>query len=137
MNKTPILYCTIGLPFSGKEEWVQRQGLPVVSLAANEALLSVKTEGKKAAANPLEFTQLMIKSLFRAGNRVVVLLANNLTKEDREYWQAPNKGDWQCIFRTFEMSEKEVIRNAVAAGASKQELAKLRETVKSYERLNK
>ena len=135
MNKTPILYCTVGLPFSGKKEWAQCQGLPVVSLAANEVLLSAKAGNKKAAINPLEFTQLMIKSLFKAGNRVIVLLANNLTKEDREYWQASNKGDWQCVFRTFEMSEKEVMRKAIAAGVSKQELAKFREMVKSYEAL--
>lgn len=139
MATLPTLYCTVGLPFSGKEEWAACQGLPVVSLAANEVVMnnsSGKTTPKsKTAPDPLAFTRQLIECLFAAGNKVVILLAENLTEQERQYWQDEAGASWQTVFREFQISEKEALRKATAAGASKQELSRIRELSKKIETL--
>lgn len=136
---TPTLYCTVGLPFSGKAAWAACQGLPVVSLAANEAIIgSNKTtqKGKATAPDPLAFTKQLIECLFAAGNQVVILLAENLTEQERAYWQDEADASWQTVFREFQISEKEALRKATAAGASKQELGRIRELSKNATPIN-
>ncbi|EAY29954.1 hypothetical protein [Microscilla marina] len=133
----PTLYCTVGLPFSGKAAWAACQGLPVVSLAANETVIDgggKVTQKTKATTEPLAFTRQLIECLFAAGNQVVILLAENLTKKERAYWQNPDA--WQTIFREFKISEKEAIRKAVAAGVGKQQVLTIQEKAKKYEMLN-
>lgn len=140
----PTLYCTIGLPFSGKATWAACQGLPVVSLAANEAVMNNSssssgtnnktTQKGKAAPDPLAFTKQLIECLFAAGNKVVILLAENLTEQERQYWQDETDASWQTVFREFQISEKEALRKAMASGASKQELSRIRERAKELEK---
>lgn len=142
MATLPTLYCTVGLPFSGKATWAACQGLPVVSLAANEAVMnnsnssgSKSTPKSKAAPDPLAFTRQLIECLFAAGNKVVILLAENLTEQERQYWQDETGASWQTVFREFQISEKEALCKATAAGASKQELSRIRELSKKIETL--
>ncbi|WP_299466681.1 hypothetical protein, partial [uncultured Microscilla sp.] len=133
----PTLYCTVGLPFSGKAAWAACQGLPVVSLAANETVIDgggKVTQKTKATTEPLAFTRQLIECLFAAGNQVVILLAENLTEKERAYWQKPDA--WQTVFREFQISEKEAIRKAVAEGVGKQELERIKELGKQAEPLN-
>ncbi|WP_299464023.1 hypothetical protein, partial [uncultured Microscilla sp.] len=133
----PTLYCTVGLPFSGKAAWATCQGLPVVSLAANEAIIDgggKVTQKTKSTTEPLAFTRQLIECLFAAGNQVVILLAENLTEKERAYWQ--NHTAWQTVFREFQISEKEAIRKAVAAGVGKQQVLTIQEKAKKYEMLN-
>ena len=144
MATLPTLYCTVGLPFSGKATWAACQGLPVVSLAANENVInnsssnssgSKSTPKSKAALDSLAFTRQLIECLFAAGNKVVILLAENLTEQERQYWQDEAGASWQTVFREFQISEKEALRKATAAGASKQELSRIRELSKKIETL--
>ncbi|EAY26086.1 hypothetical protein [Microscilla marina] len=129
-KQLPTLYCTVGLPFSGKEAWAACQGLPVVSLAANETVVGSKaTQKTKATADPLAFTRQLIECLFAAGNQVVILLAENLSEKEQEYWQNPDA--WQTVFREFQISEKEALRKAMAAGVSKQELDRIKQITKA------
>ncbi|EAY28327.1 hypothetical protein [Microscilla marina] len=130
----PTLYCTVGLPFSGKEAWAACQGLPVVSLAANETVVGGKATNKtKATTEPLAFTRQLIECLFAAGNQVVILLAENLSEKEQEYWQNPDA--WQTVFREFQISEKEALRKATLAGAGKPELNRIKELAKHAETL--
>jgi predicted kinase len=141
MATLPTLYCTVGLPFSGKATWAACQGLPVVSLAANETVInnsSSSTNNKttqkgKTAPDPLAFTKQLIECLFAADNKVVILLAENLTEQERQYWQDEAGASWQTVFREFQISEKEALRKATAAGVSKQELSRIRELSKKME----
>ncbi|EAY30943.1 hypothetical protein [Microscilla marina] len=133
----PTLYCTVGLPFSGKKSWATCQGLPVVSLAANEAIIDgggKATQKTKTTTDPLAFTRQLIECLFAAGNQVVILLAENLSEKERQHWKNPDA--WQTVFREFQISEKEVLRKAVAAGVGKQQIQTTQEKAKKYEMLN-
>jgi predicted kinase len=136
----PTLYCTVGLPFSGKATWAACQGLPVVSLAVNETVInnssssSKTTQKGKTTPDPLAFTRQLIECLFAAGNKVVILLAENLTEQEQQYWQDETGASWQTVFREFQISEKEALRKATAAGASKQELSRIRERAKELEK---
>lgn len=124
----PTLICTVGLPFSGKEQWAKTQGLPIIDLEINEKLMkSLKNIGA------LEFTRQMIQSLFESGNSVVILLAENLTKKERSFWQDDTR--WQTQYREFKITELEAIRAAQAIGVPKTMLDQIKTKAKAYEPL--
>lgn len=124
----PTLICTVGLPFSGKEQWAKTQGLPIIDLEINEKLMkSLKNTGA------LEFTRQMIQSLFESGNSVVILLAENLTKKERSFWQDDTR--WQTQYREFKITELEAIRAAQAIGVPKTMLDQIKTKAKAYEPL--
>lgn len=124
------LICTVGLPFSGKATWAKAQGLPVIDLEINEKLMKTKSQKNTSA---LEFTRQMIQSLFESGNSVVILLAENLTERDREFWQDDTR--WHTQYREFKITELEAIRVAQANGASKARLDQIKTKAKAYEPL--
>ena len=135
--RKPILLCTVGLPFSGKSKWAKTQGLPVVSLAANEVLLKKTTSGKQPQKEPeqvKDFTRQMIQSLFASGNAVVILLAENLTGKEREFWQDDTR--WHTQYREFKTTELEAIRLAQTSGASKAVIDQIKTKAKAYEFLS-
>lgn len=127
-NKSLTLICTVGLPFSGKEQWAKTQGLPIIDLEINEKLM--KSQKNTGA---LEFTRQMIQSLFESGNSVVILLAENLTKKERSFWQDDTR--WQTQYREFKITELEAIRAAQAIGVPKTMLDQIKTKAKAYEPL--
>lgn len=153
LSAQPILICTIGLPYSGKSRWAKTQGLPVVSLMANEQLLKTAQgtvpkqtkqskqalEKESEAEAALHFTRQMIESLFLSGNRVVILLAENLTKRDREFWQSKGANSpslaWQTIYKEFKSTEVQSVRAATQAGASKALIDEIKTKASLYEPL--
>ena len=130
-NNHPILICTIGLPYSGKATWAKAQGLSVVDLEVNEKLLRTKTPKN---ADALDFTKQMIQSLFLSGNSVVILLAENLTSKEREFWQSKDSL-WNTQYREFKITEREATRVAQANGASKAVIDQIKIKAKAYEPL--
>jgi len=139
LNKLPILIGTVGLPFSGKSEWAKSQGLLVISLEANEKLIKEAIAGKNLSGEKLKeqvkkFTKQLIETLFLSGNRAIILLAENLTKKERDFWR--NDSEWQTFFREFKVTELEAIRAATQAGASKATLDQIKIKAKAYEPLS-
>ena len=125
------LICTVGLPFSGKATWAKAQGLPVIDLEINEKLMKTKSQKNTSA---LEFTRQMIQSLFLSGNSVVILLAENLTRKEREFWVSKDLR-WNTEYREFKINELEATRLAQANGASKAMLDQIKTKAKAYEPL--
>jgi len=126
------LYATIGLPGSGKEIWAKTQGLPVIDVEVIKDQLTHQRSKKEAEV--LNDVQRLIHSLFISGNPVVILLAENLTQKDREFWK--NDSEWQTNFREFHITEREAIRAAIQAGASKTILDQIKAKAKAYEPLS-
>ena len=126
------LICTIGLPFSGKATWAKAQGLPVIDLEISEKLMKTKSQKNTSA---LEFTRQMIQSLFLSGNSVVILLAENLTRKEREFWQSKDSF-WNTQYREFSITELEAIRLAQTSGASKAVIDQIKTKAKAYEPLS-
>jgi len=128
------LYATIGLPGSGKETWAKTQGLPVIDVEVIKDQLTPLNQRSKKEAEVLNDVQRLIHSLFISGNPVVILLAENLTQKDREFWK--NDSEWQTNFREFYITEQEAIRAAIQAGASKTILDQIKAKAKAYEPLS-
>jgi len=129
-SNRPTLICTVGLPFSGKDEWAKTQGLPVVALQAIKEGLSKSKKETEA----LTYTKQLIQSLFLSGNPVVILLAENLTEKDRAFWQ--DDARWHTQYREFKITELEAMRIAQANNASKATLDQIKTKVKAYEPLS-
>jgi len=127
------LYATIGLPGSGKEIWAKTQGLPVIDVEAIKDQLTPLNQRGKKEAEVLNYVQRLIHSLFISGNPVVILLAENLTQKDREFWQ--DDARWHTQYREFKITEREAIRAATQAGASKIILDQIKTKAKTYEPL--
>jgi len=127
------LICTIGLPYSGKKTWAKTQGLPVIDLEVNTKASVTNKASKNTGA--LEFTRQMIQSLFASGNPVVILLAENLTKKERSFWQSKDSF-WNTQYREFKTTALEATRVAQANGASKAALDQIKIKAKAYEPLS-
>lgn len=82
------LILMVGLPFSGKSEWAKSYNSPVVRPDA----IRLALHGQKfvAEAEPMVWTvaRLMVKSLFHAGHRRVVLDACNISRARRNEWKS-------------------------------------------------
>ena len=125
--KTPILICTVGLPYSGKKIWAKKQGLPIIDLEA------IHEKQAKKEAETLKYIKQMIQSLFASGNQVVILLAENLTRKERVFWQ---DSTWNTQYREFKTTELEALRAAQAEGVtSKAILDQIKTKAKAYEPL--
>lgn len=135
-QQQPTLICTVGLPYSGKEQWATSQGLPVVSLKACEQVLGIREQKQsKSPVTTTAFAKEIIQTLFHSGNEVVILLAENLTKKERAFWQA-KANEYHTLFREFEVGERQALQAVTQAGASKTQIAQLKEMIKKYEALN-
>ena len=104
-----ILICTVGLPRSGKTYWSRRQAYPVV----NPDSIRLALHGLRYAANAEPFVwaiaRLMVRSLFLAGHRTVILDATNTTRKRRDEWQSL---EWGTFFKVFDTPKQECLRRA-------------------------
>lgn len=93
-----ILLLTIGLPRSGKSTWARSQGYPVI----NPDAIRLALHGQRFAAEAEPFVwasaKLMVRALFLAGHKTVILDATNTTKKRREEWLSP---DWAVYYKVF------------------------------------
>jgi predicted kinase len=91
-----ILIATVGLPRSGKSTWARRQAYPVV----NPDAIRLAMHGQRfyGPAEPLVWAtaKLMVRSLFGAGHKVVILDATNMNRKRRDEWQS---SEWGTFFK--------------------------------------
>lgn len=80
------LILTVGLPKSGKSTWAKKQEIPIV----NPDSIRLALHGKQFIAEAEEMVwtiaKYMVKSLFLAGHKEVILDATNITKKRRDQW---------------------------------------------------
>lgn len=92
----PALILTVGLPRSGKTTWARAQPYPIV----NPDSIRLAMHGRRfyAPAEPLVWAtaRLMVRSLFVAGHRVVVLDATGTIKSRRDEWKST---EWDLYFK--------------------------------------
>lgn len=93
------LYVLVGLPRSGKSTWAQQQSVPIV--CPDAIRLALTGQAFVPEAEPMVWTlaRYMVRALFLAGHRHVILDACNTTKARRSNWKSP---EWQRTFLWFD-----------------------------------
>ena len=86
------LILTVGLPQSGKSTWAKLQGYPIV----NPDSIRLVLHGKPFIGEAEPFVvwaiaKVMVRALFLAGHKIVILDATNTTRKCRDYWKSR---DW-------------------------------------------
>lgn len=98
MNK---LILTVGLPRSGKSTWARSTGYPIVSIDAIR--LAIHGEPFIVLAEPFVWAtaKVMVRALFGAGHKTVIVDATNTTRKRRDDWKSL---DWVRQYQTFNTS---------------------------------
>lgn len=94
-----VLVLMVGLPRSGKTTWARRQGVPIVSPDAIRLALHGRPFLPEAEPMVWATADLMVRSLFKAGHRCVILDATNTTRERRAKWA---NTQWDTRFKVIE-----------------------------------
>lgn len=99
-SEPPTLTLTVGLPRSGKSTWAVTQGVPVVNPDAIRHVLH--GQPFRAEAEPMVWgiAKTMVRALFAAGHRHVILDATNLTPQRRIEWMDSAYQRKYAVFRT-------------------------------------
>jgi predicted kinase len=106
-----VLIATVGLPRSGKSTWAREQTYPVV----NPDAIRLALHGQRfyAPAEPLVWAtaKIMVRALFGAGHRVVVLDATNASRARRDDWRSK---EWGLFFKHIDTPAEVCLQRAVA-----------------------
>jgi predicted kinase len=105
--KTLIL--TIGLPRSGKSTWAKKTGFPIVNRDAIRLALHGQPFILEAEPMVTAIEDYMVKSLFLAGNKVVIVDATHMKRKYIERWI---KEDWETKVKIFDTPKEECIQRA-------------------------
>ena len=107
------LLMTIGLPRSGKSTWVKKycENYPRVSPDAIRLAVHGQRYLKSKEQVVWDTTKYMVKALFIADHKVVVLDATNTSHIRRLDWI---DSSWVCVYKEFNPSVKTCIDRAVA-----------------------
>jgi predicted kinase len=93
-----ILIATVGLPRSGKSTWAKSQAYPIV----NPDAIRLALHGQRFAANAEPFVwataKVMVRALFGAGHKAVILDATNITRKRRDEWKSK---EWGLFFKNI------------------------------------
>lgn len=114
-EKGNVLVCTVGLPRSGKSTWSKKTAWPIVCpdairLALHGKLFDLEREPEVWAA-----AKLMVKALFLAGNRFVVVDATHVKADWRDQWKSD---DWRTYFKVFDTAKDVCLERAKAEGCT-------------------
>lgn len=87
-----ILIGTVGLPRSGKTTWAKSQAYPIVN--PDSIRLALHGQRFVAVAEPYVWAiaKTMVRALFLAGHKHVLLDATNTTRKRRDEWLSPEWG---------------------------------------------
>ncbi|MCK5563714.1 MAG: ATP-binding protein [Planctomycetes bacterium] len=122
MEPDPSLILTVGLPRSGKSTWAKKQGHPIVN--PDSIRLALHGERFLPEAEPMIWmiVRYMIRALFLAGHKTVILDACNTKAKRRDPWmefcgqygyiykiELFKATPQVCIQRALEMKDKEII----------------------------
>ena len=103
------LIMTMGLPRSGKSTWANKQSYPMV----NPDAIRLALYGQPFIANGeimvWAIAKYMVRALFLAGHKTVILDATNTTKKRRDEWVDDS---WEIKYKVFNTSEKICIKRA-------------------------
>lgn len=108
-----VLLMTVGLPRAGKSTWARAQGCPVVNPDSIRKALHGQDYYPDAEPFVWAVAELMVRSLFFAGHRRVVLDATNMRREYRQRFRSP---DWSCTFMVFDTPMAVCIERATQDG---------------------
>lgn len=106
------LVLTVGLPRSGKTTWARTMGLPIVS--PDELRQVLHGTAFWAETEPLVWAmaRVMVRALFRAGHRAVVLDACSISPKRRAEWL---DNEWVTCAHLVDTPMKVCIERALAA----------------------
>jgi len=93
------LIAMVGLPRSGKSTWAKATGYPIVNRDAIRLALHGERFISDAEALVKVHALYMIKSLFLAGNKIVILDETNTTRARRDFWV--EAGKWTTYFKAM------------------------------------
>lgn len=91
-----VLIATVGLPRSGKTTWARRQAYPVVCPDAIRLALHGQRYVDLAEPFVWATAKVMVRALFGAGHRVVILDATNTLRARRNEWKSK---EWGLFFK--------------------------------------
>ena len=111
--KEKILILTIGLPRSGKSTWAKEQNMPIVS--PDSVRLALHGEPFLRDAEPMVWAiaRYMVKALFLAGHKYVIVDATNTTQKRRDDWEG---SEWELSGKVFKTSQETCIERAKESG---------------------
>lgn len=110
MDDTRRLICTVGLPRSGKSTWSRSVGYPMVNPDSIRLALYGQAFIKEAEAMVWTMATYMVKSLFIAGHKIVILDATNLSPGMRLKWINPQ---WETYWKVFDTDMATCIQRAI------------------------
>lgn len=98
-----ILVATVGFPRSGKSTWAKSQAWPIV--CPDAVRLAIHDERFIGRAEPFVWATVkaMIRALFLAGHRIVILDACNTTRKRRDDWISTSR-EWDTFFKVIDTS---------------------------------
>lgn len=106
-----ILIATVGLPRSGKSTWSHSQTYPTV----NPDAIRLALHGQRFAANAEPFVwataKVMVRALFGAGHKIVILDATNTTRKRRDEWVSK---EWGLFFKRIPTDAQTCLQRAIA-----------------------
>jgi predicted kinase len=105
-----VLICTVGLPRSGKSTWAKTTSFPIVNKDAIRLALHGKRYLLEAEGMVNELSKIMVKSLFLAGHKTVILDETNITKQRRDVWLS---NDWTTEYTVFDTPKEICIERAL------------------------
>lgn len=105
-----ILILTVGLPRSGKSTWARTQAYPIVN--PDSIRLAIHGQRFHGPAEPLVWAtaKIMVRSLFMAGHKTVILDATSCTRTRRDEWKSK---EWGLFFKMIDTSKDECLSRAV------------------------
>lgn len=104
-----VLVATVGLPRSGKTTWAKMQAYPIVNPDAIRLALHGQRFIAEAEPYVWAIAKTMVKALFLAGHKVVVLDATNNTVKRRQEWVSK---EWATYFKHIDTSAQVCIERA-------------------------
>jgi len=108
-NNTLIL--TVGLPRSGKSTWATGRALPIVNPDSIRLALHGKAFIGLAEPFVWAIAKVMVRALFLAGHKTIILDATNATQKRRDEWKS---SQWTREYRVFDTPKAECINRAIA-----------------------
>ena len=98
-KQNKILIAMVGLPRSGKTTWALSQAWPIVN--PDSIRLAIHGQRFISRAEPFVWAtaKTMVRALFLAGHKIVILDATNTRRRLRDEWQSK---DWATFFKVID-----------------------------------
>ena len=107
------LFMTVGLPRSGKSTWAKKMGIPIVN--PDSIRLAMHGHEFIGLAEELVWaiTKIMVRAMFIAGHRQVILDATNTNRSRRKRFKSRS---WKRCYVEFTTDKEECIKRARDGG---------------------